>query len=279
MRPCSRLFVFLTLCSCLPAQEAHNQLTSEEKASGWKLLFDGKTFTHWIDPLKRNPQGKSWAIENGSIKALAKPYIQEDLITAGTYQNFELVFDWKVSPGGNSGVKYRLHDMIFVDESKIPADLSWEQKVAFELDKKVSQRSHAGPGRRSEYTVAFEYQVIDNDRHKDAQRGPLYQAGALYSMIPASQPATKPVGEWNHARIVLRGDNFEHWLNGVRVAEGSLKGKEVTEAVEKRWKPAPEVRDMLLRSTRPRWPIALQNHGDEAWFRNIKLRQFTGRPD
>lgn len=262
------------------SQELHNQLTADETAAGWKLLFDGKTFQHWMDPNKRVPQGKGWTIEEGTIRALPKAYISEDLISASTYENFELSFEWKISPGGNSGVKYRIHDAIFVDEGKVPKGLTWEQKVAYELENRVSQRREpSATGPRQEYTVAFEYQVIDNERHRDAQRGPLYQAGALYSMIPAAQPAAKPVGEWNQGRIVVRGDRFEHWLNGVKTAEGSLKGPEVTAAVEKRWKPAPAVANMLLRSSRPRWPISLQNHGDDAWFRNIKVREFTSRPD
>ncbi|MFN9083970.1 MAG: DUF1080 domain-containing protein, partial [Acidobacteriota bacterium] len=84
-----------------------NRLTTEEKAAGWKLLFDGKSMTGWNDLRRQTPPGDSWAIEDGCLKAVPHPKLREDLFTAAKFGDFELAFEWKVSPGGNSGLKYR----------------------------------------------------------------------------------------------------------------------------------------------------------------------------
>src|SRR4051812_13071331 len=97
----------LACAAALIAPAADNQLTPKENAEGWKLLFDGKTFANWEDPAKRTPAGDSFTIEDGCIKPVPHARIEEDLFTKETYRDFELVFDWKISPGGNSGVKYR----------------------------------------------------------------------------------------------------------------------------------------------------------------------------
>lgn len=256
-----------------------NQLSPEETAAGWKLLFDGKTFKRWVDPATKHPPGGSWAIEDGTIKALKNPPLPEYLLSASTYENFDLRFEWKVGSGGNSGLKYRLEDILFMDEGKYGKE-PFEEKVTKELATRTSYRGKLSPtSKPKEYGFGFEYQLIDNAGHADAKRGPLYQAGGLYGMVAPASGADKPAGEWNQSRISIRGTRVEHWLNGVKVVEADLKGPEVKQAVEKRWKASQAVQDMFLRSTRPRWPIALQNHGDEAWFRNIKILELTSRPD
>src|ERR1035437_6158220 len=92
---------------------ADNQLTAKEKAAGWQLMFDGKSFAGWEDPTKKSPPGDSFVIEDASLKAVAHPRIVEDLFARDTYSDFELDFDWKISPGGNSGIKYRIQDRVF----------------------------------------------------------------------------------------------------------------------------------------------------------------------
>ena len=87
-----------TLCA------ADNQLTPQEKAAGWKLLFDGKSFANWVDNAKKSPPGTSFSIEDGCLKSTSHPPIEEDLFSADTYGDFELEWDWKISPRGNSGV-------------------------------------------------------------------------------------------------------------------------------------------------------------------------------
>ena len=85
------------------AESPANTLTDDEKKAGWVLLFDGKSLDHWRDPRKLDPPSDSWALEDGSIKALAHPRINEDLFSADTYRDFEFQWDWRISQGGNSG--------------------------------------------------------------------------------------------------------------------------------------------------------------------------------
>ena len=124
-----------------------------------------------------------------------------------------------------------------------------------------------------EYVVAFEYQVIDNARHSDAKRGPRAQAGAVYDVAPAARDATRPVGEFNHGRIRLRGDHIEHWLSGAKVVDTMLNSAGIAAAFEHRWGKASPVYQMLTRQPKRHCPITLQNHGDAAWFRNLKIRR------
>src|SRR5271165_2013096 len=107
-----RMGVSVLACALLAtgAAAADNELTSQEKAAGWKLLFDGRTFANWVDPSGRKPPGDSFTIEDGCLKAQPHPRIVEDLFTSKTFGDFILEFDWKISPGGNSGLKYRIQD-------------------------------------------------------------------------------------------------------------------------------------------------------------------------
>ena len=101
----------------LPA--ADNVLSADEKREGFHLLFDGKTFRNWQDPAKKNLPGDAWAIADGMVKTVVKPRIEEDLLTEREYGDYELRFDWRVSEGGNTGLKYRLQQSIFVDKTKV----------------------------------------------------------------------------------------------------------------------------------------------------------------
>src|ERR1035438_4795448 len=99
----------LILAGALTAQE--NQLTPAEKSDGWKLLFNGNDMSGWDDPRQKNPAGDAWTLDDGCLNAHANPRITEDLFTQNTFGDFELVFDWRISPGGNSGVKYRIQEI------------------------------------------------------------------------------------------------------------------------------------------------------------------------
>ena len=114
--------------------------------------------------------------------------------------------------------------------------------------------------------------VFVTDKHSLTIRGEDRKTGALYSMIPPSSKTAKPAGEWNQSRLIVQTDRFEHWLNGVKVNEGTFSDPRVVAGVQKRWKDVPSVREALLKP-RPQGWIALQHHGDAAWFRNIKLRE------
>ena len=155
-----------------------------------RLLFDGKTTSGWRGFKKTAFPEDGGGVEDGWLKHL-KAAGQDshgggDIITVDTFDNFDLTFEWKIAPGGNSGVKY----LVTEDRS--------------------------GP-------IAHEYQVIDDERHPDAKIGPHRATAALYDAIPA--PATKrskPAGEINTSRILVNGTHVEHWLNGAKVLEYEL---------------------------------------------------------
>ena len=107
-------------CSATLGFAADNQLSPAEKAAGWKLLFDGKSYANWEDPTKKSPPGDSFIIEEGCLKAVAHPKIVEDLFTKDLFADFELEWDWKISHAGNSGVKYRIQDHLFLADQKTP---------------------------------------------------------------------------------------------------------------------------------------------------------------
>jgi hypothetical protein len=248
------------------AAAADNQLTAAEKAEGWRLLFDGNSYANWVDPSKKSPPGDSFAIEDGCLRAVAHPQITEDLFTQDTFGDFELAFDWKISPAGNSGVKYRIQDHLYVKQQR---GAKFEDTLNASFNPRL-ERTAKG----QDYVVGFEYQMVDNQRNADATRGgALHQAGALYDVQAPSRDATKPVGEFNHSRLVVRGDQVEHWMNGEKVVDASLKSPAVAAAMAKRWGAASPVYDLLVNQPRKRCPVSLQNHGDDAWFKNIKIRE------
>jgi hypothetical protein len=225
-----------------------NTLTEAEKIEGWKLLFDGKSLTGWRGIGQEGlPQGH-WVIEDGAIKKVAggevtrqkdgQPLQGGDLMTLATFADFELRLEWKISPGGNSGVKYN---------------------VSEEMSKTYAPQGAA---------IGFEYQILDDDIHPDAKNGPNRTAAALYDLIAPEGKTLKPVGEFNEARIVFRGNHGEHWLNGVKVLEFDLATPKMNELVA-----ASKYRDIRGFAEKRRGHIVFQDHGDTVWFRNIKIRE------
>jgi hypothetical protein len=255
------------------AADTPNTLTTAEKKAGWKLLFDGKTLQGWEDPAHEKPPGDAWMVTDGCIRAAPKARTREDLLTTAAFGDFELVFEWKISTRGNSGVKYRIQDRIVLDEDA-GTGRKFENLAEAELRHKTLRRDALKPGMRTqEYLVAFEYQVIDDAAHPDAARGMEYAAGSLYSMVAPSKLAAKPVGEFNQSRIVLRGEAVEHWLNGELVLQARLDSAVIAEKLAKRWGKESKVVELLTKQPQKRTPIALQHHVDEAWFRSIKIRE------
>jgi hypothetical protein len=228
----------------------------------WISLFDGKTFNGW-----ETPTGKPFVIEDGCLKAVKRPAIDEDLFTEERFGDFELEFDWKISPKGNSGVKYRIQDRVWLLDQRVP---HFEDNVIAAMAKRRSDK----PTKGQEYVIGFEYQITDNAANSDAvANGGLHRTAALYDVVAASKDVTKPVGEFNHSRIVARGDHIEHWLNGEKVVDASLKAPEIATSAAKRWGAGSAVYDLLVKQPRKQCQISLQNHGDEAWFRNLRVRR------
>jgi hypothetical protein len=217
-----------------------NQLTESEKAAGWRLLFDGKTFDGWRGfHSDKVPAG--WVVEDGCIKkAQAQGELGQaggDLITADQFDNFEFSIEWKLSKGTNSGIKY------LVSESLPPTGRSG---------------------------VSFEYQVLDDENHPDAKAGIAGNrtAGSLYDLIPASKAKKlNPIGEYNWTRIVVNGNHIEHWLNGVKVVEFERGGEELKQHIaESKFKNIKGFGEIA------KGHILLQDHGNAAWYSNIKIR-------
>ncbi|MDD8025600.1 MAG: DUF1080 domain-containing protein [Acidobacteriota bacterium] len=227
-----------------------NALTAAEKAAGWILLFDGKSFAGWRGLGYDGVPAKHWVIEDGAIKKIpskdvplqadGQPAKSGDLMTVAAFADFELTFEWKISAGGNSGVKYNVSEGMSMRQSP----------------------NHAALG--------FEYQVLDDLLHSDAKNGPHRTAGALYDLVPPGPAKVlKPAGAWNSARIVLRGGHGEHWLNGVKILEYDLASPDFKARLAKS-KYAPIAGFADRRSGH----IVLQDHTDAAWYRNIRIKAF-----
>jgi hypothetical protein len=234
---------------------ADNSLSREEKKAGWKLLFDGHSFSGW------QSGADSWAIENGTLATRLKPKIETDLISRKSYGDFELVFDWKVSEGANTGVKYRMQRAVWLD----PSVKNFEANVQHEIDQPSGAKAQV-------YPVAFEMQLIDDERHPDAKKDANHVTGALYSMLAPVKHSAHPAGEWNHSKLVVKGTHFEHWINGEMVLSGALDDPKGLENLKKRWENGPAVYEMLAHA-KATGQITLQHHGDKVWFRNVKIRE------
>jgi hypothetical protein len=269
------VFALTLMLGCGTAEPPVSDSAVPAAADQWITLFDGQTLEGWEDPAKETPPGDSWVVEDGWIKATRRPRLREDLFTKETFGDFELVFEWKISPNGNSGVKYRIQDRaILIDGKTNPDSKRFEDTVDYELANRTADRSSIGPDERmQEYVVAFEYQIIDNEGHKDALRGADRTTGAIYSMVPASSQEASPVGEVNVSRIILRGNQVEHWLNGKKVVDTSLEAEPIRAGLEKRWTAESPVYKLLTEMPKRETPIGLQHHNDEAWFRNLRIRR------
>ena len=219
----------------LPAEwrdvREHNTLTSEEEAAGWQLLFDGKkppSFRSW----KKDSLPSRWKFDDGTLRLTKGEGQGGDICTLEEYGDFEFACEWKVAPGGNSGVMYRA-----TEDKNYP----WE----------------TGP----------EMQILDNARHPDGKK-PRTSAGSLYDLKECGVDVARPAGEWNSARVVVRGSRIEHYLNGFKVLEIDTASEEYKKRhAESKWPGMPDF------NTRSKGRIALQDHGDEVAFRNLKVRR------
>jgi hypothetical protein len=229
-----KIFVCLFLMIISVSVTAQNTLTEKEKKEGWKLLFDGKSTAGWRT-YNTDKISDRWKAANGELY-LDKTVTEGkgDIVTNDEYKDFDFVYEWKIDACGNSGIIFNVVE-----------------------DPKFANTYHTGP----------EMQVLDNTCHPDAKIIK-HRAADLYDLISCSKETVKPAGEWNVARIVSKNAKMEFWLNGTKVVEFTMH--------------TPEWDQMVAKSKFKEWPefgkalkghIALQDHGDGVWFRNIKIRE------
>jgi hypothetical protein len=180
------LLGLIAVPASLRAQETDPAMSGNDKAAGWTVLFDGSSAAAWRGYRSATlPAG--WSVVDG---ALTRTGAGGDIVTRAEYSNFELTLEWKIAPGGNSGIMYRVTE---------------DNEATYE----------SGP----------EMQVLDDAAHPDGGSR-LTAAGACYGLYPSPAGIVKPAGEWNRVRILVAGSHVEHWLNGVKVAEYSLGSAE-----------------------------------------------------
>lgn len=202
--------------------------------SGWKPLFDGKTTKGWHS-YGQKKAGAQWEVKDGALHLDKSKGGGGDLLTDAAYSNFDLKLEWKISPKGNSGILFYVH----------------EDTARYE------EPYYTGP----------EMQVLDNDGHPDGKIHK-HRAGDLYDLIPCTKETVRPVGEWNEAEIYCKNGDLKLFLNGVNVVSTTLWNDG--------WKA------LVAGSKFKQWPdfgtfrtgrIDLQDHGNEVWYRNIKIKE------
>ena len=233
-------FLALSLLVTPTAKHTVVRTPPVQKEKGWTSLFDGKTLKGWHTygnrPVTQNVIVQDGVIFlNGSNHDGMLKGRSNDLVSDKEYENFHFKIDWKISPKGNSGIIF------------------WVQ----EDSAKYKETYHTGP----------EMQVLDNDGHGDGKIIK-HRAGNLYDLIAGTEGVVKPVGEWNTAEIISNKGKLDLILNGVTVVS--------TTYGDDNWK------QMIAGSKFKQWAdfgtmfkgrFALQNHGNDVWFRNIMIKK------
>jgi hypothetical protein len=202
-----------------------------ETAGDWKPLFNGKNLEGWRLYGSEKPPGPGWKVIDGDLVKTAG-VLGGNIITEETFTDFEFSWEWKVAVKGNNGVKYLVTE---------------------------SRKGAPGP----------EYQLLDDSGHPDGKNGTKRLTAGLYDIFPADTAAVlKPAGEWNTSRIVIRGNDVEHWLNGSKVLAYQLGSEALKAAIaESKFKRAEGFGEKITGH------LMLTDHADECTFRNLKIRE------
>ncbi len=234
-------FVFAAAIFNGSSSAQENGLSAKEKKEGWKLLFDGKTTKGWHS-YGLQTASNVWNVSDGTFhldKAnrdkWPKNKWSNDLVTDDEYDNFDFKADWKIAKDGNSGIIFYVHE----DKAKYA----------------------------NTFETGLEMQVLDNVGHPDAKI-PKHRAGDLYDLIKSSSEPVKPAEEWNHAEIRSKNGKLDLYLNGVHVVSTTLWDDNWKKLVAgSKFKSMPDF------GTFKKGHIALQEHGEEVWYKNIKIRK------
>lgn len=216
---------------------------AKSQKAQWEVLFDGKSTTNFRGVYKESFPDSGWAVQDGCLIHKASKGGESnsggDIITKKQYRNFEFELEFNVAPGGNSGIKY------------------------FVLERQPRPAGSA---------IGCEFQILDDDLHLDAKKGKdgNRTIGSLYDLITAKNKKPNPPGQWNKARIVVKGAKVEHWLNGDLVVSYT-RGDDAWRALVATSK----YKDIVGFGENPEGHILLQDHGDLVKFRNIRIRELN----
>ena len=212
------------------AAESPNTLSDREKSDGWRLLFDGTSTHGWRGFKKKAFPSQGWTVQDGCLGHLGKAG-GGDIVTVEKFLDYDFTFEWRMDPGGNSGVKY------FIDEKRDGA-------------------------------IGHEYQLLGTTDEAEARKDLKHATASFYDVLPVgTNGASRTPGEWNQSRIVVRGQQVEHWLNGERVLSYALGSDQVLAGIT-----TSKFKTVAGFGTKFPHPVLLQDHGGEIWFRNLKIR-------
>lgn len=204
----------------------------------WIVLFDGGSTDKLRGYGMQDFPDQAWKVEDSAlVTQIGVPNI--DLVTKEAFKNFELEFDWKVSKAGNSGVFFHMQE---------------------------SLQQESGNGNSPNWLDNFEMQILDDINFIDTAA--IRSAGSLYDLIAPHNKQLKPVGEYNQAKLIVNGNHVEHWLNGNKVVEYDMGSEKMNGILKKsKFKNNPNY------GKSPDGIIMFQHHGQEVWFKDIRVRR------